>query len=72
MSILIKGGRIIDPSQGIDTKGNILIENGKIKSYPKTTKKFEQDSRVKVIDAKGKVVCPGLVDIHVHLRVYSP
>ncbi len=68
MSILIKGGRIIDPSQGIDTKGNILIENGKIKSYPKTTKKFEQDSRVKVIDAKGKVVCPGLVDIHVHLR----
>lgn len=68
MSILIKGGRIIDPSQGIDSKGNILIENGKIKSYPKTTKKFEQDSRVKVIDAKGKVVCPGLVDIHVHLR----
>ena len=68
MSILIKGGRIIDPSQGIDTKGNILIESGKIKSYPKTTKKFEQDSRVKVIDAKGKVVCPGLVDIHVHLR----
>jgi len=68
VSILIKGGRIIDPSQGIETKGNILIENGKIKSYPKTTKKFEQDSRVKVIDAKGKVVCPGLVDIHVHLR----
>lgn len=68
MSILIKGGRIIDPSQGIDAKGNLLIENGKIKSYPKTTKKFEQDSRVKVIDAKGKVVCPGLVDIHVHLR----
>ncbi len=68
MSILIKGGRIIDPSQRIDTKGNILIEKGKIKSHPKTTKKFEQDSRVKVIDAKGKVVCPGLVDIHVHLR----
>jgi len=68
VSILIKGGRIIDPSQGIDAKGNLLIENGKIKSYPKTTKKFEQDSRVKVIDAKGKVVCPGLVDIHVHLR----
>jgi dihydroorotase len=68
VSILIKGGRIIDPSQGIDSKGNILIENGKIKSYPKTTKKFEQEPRVKVIDAKGKVVCPGLVDIHVHLR----
>ena len=68
MSILIKGGRIIDPSQGIDVKGNLLIENGKIKSFPKTTKKFEKDSKVKIIDAKGKVVSPGFVDIHVHLR----
>jgi dihydroorotase len=68
VSILIKGGRIIDPSQGIDAVSNVLIENGKIKSYPKTTKKIEQDERVKVIDAKGKIVCPGLVDIHVHLR----
>ena len=68
MSILIKGGRIIDPSQGIDGKGNVLIENGKIKSYPKTTKKYENDLDVKVIDAKGKIVSPGLVDIHVHLR----
>ena len=68
MRILIKGGRIVDPSQGIDEKGNILIEKGKIKSFPKTAKKFEEDSKVKVIDAKGKVVSPGLVDIHVHLR----
>jgi len=68
VSILIKGGRIIDPSQGIDEKGNILIENGTIKSYPKTTKKFEQDNDVTIINAKGKVVAPGLVDIHVHLR----
>ena len=68
MSILIKGGRIVDPSQGIDEKGNLLIENGKIKSFPKTTKKFESDRKVSVIDAKGKVVSPGLVDIHVHLR----
>ncbi len=68
MSILIKGGRIIDPSQGIDQKGNVLIENGKIKSFPKTTKKFESDKKVKVIDAKGKVISPGFVDIHVHLR----
>ena len=68
MSILIKGGRIIDPSQGIDGTGNVLIENGAIKSYPKTTKKYEQDIDVTVINAKGKVVSPGLVDIHVHLR----
>ncbi|MEM7008199.1 MAG: dihydroorotase [Thermodesulfobacteriota bacterium] len=68
MSILIKGGRIIDPSQKMDEKANILIENGKVKSFPKTTKKLEQDKKVKVINAKGKVVSPGFVDIHVHLR----
>lgn len=68
MSILIKGGRIIDPSQGIDQKCNVLIENGKIKSFPKSAKKYEDDKKVKVINAKGKVVSPGFVDIHVHLR----
>lgn len=68
MSILIKGGRIIDPSQEIDNKGNVLIENGKIKSFPKSTKDLEKNPKVKVINAKGKVVAPGLVDIHVHLR----
>lgn len=68
MSILIKGGRIIDPSQGIDTTGNVLIESGKISSYPKTAKKYEKDPDVTVINAKGMVVAPGLVDIHVHLR----
>lgn len=68
MSLLIKGGRIIDPSRDTDTKGNILIENGKIKSFPRDTKKYEKDSKVRVIDAGGKVVSPGFVDIHVHLR----
>lgn len=68
MSILIKGGRIIDPSRNVDEKGNVLIEKGKIKSFPKDTKKFERDDKVTVIDAKGKIVSPGFVDIHVHLR----
>ena len=58
MSILIKGGRIIDPSQGIDETGNIFIEDGEIKSYPKTTKKFDKDPDVTVISAKGKIVSP--------------
>ncbi len=66
--MLIKGGRIIDPSRNIDTEGNILIEKGKIKSFPKDTKKYENDPKVQVIDAGGKVVSPGFVDIHVHLR----
>jgi dihydroorotase len=68
MSILIKGGRIIDPSRNLDKVGNILIEKGTIKSYPEDTKKLEKDSAIKVIDAGGKIVAPGLVDLHVHLR----
>ncbi len=68
MSILIKGGRIIDPSRSFDKVGNILIEKGTIKSYPEDIKKLEKDRAVKVIDAGGKIVAPGLVDLHVHLR----
>ncbi|HVY55303.1 MAG TPA: dihydroorotase, partial [Thermodesulfobacteriota bacterium] len=68
MSILIKGGRIIDPSRNFDRVGNILIEKGIVKSYPDDIKKLEKQSDVKVLDASGKIVCPGLVDLHVHLR----
>lgn len=68
MSILVKGGRIIDPSRNLDKVGNILIEKGTIKSYPEDIKKLEKDSAIKVIDAGGKIVAPGLVDLHVHLR----
>lgn len=68
MSILIKGGRIIDPSRNFDKVGNVLIEKGTIKSYPEDTKKLEKDSAITVIDAGGKIVSPGLVDLHVHLR----
>ena len=46
MSILIKGGRIIDPSRNFDKVGNILIEKGTIKSYPEDTKKLEKDSAI--------------------------
>ncbi len=68
MSILIKGGRIIDPSRNFDKVGNILIEKGTVKSYPEDIKKIEKASDVKVIEAGGKIVAPGLVDLHVHLR----
>lgn len=64
MNKLIKGGRVIDPSQGIDKVLDILIEKGKIKAIDEniTTENAE------IIDASGKIVTPGLIDIHVHLR----
>lgn len=64
MKILIKNGRIIDPSQGIDKKGDILVENTKILKSGGSIK----DKADITIDASGKIVAPGFVDMHVHLR----
>ena len=62
-SILIEGGRVIDPSQGLDRVTNLLIEDGHIAAYDAISTGNEQ-----VIDAHGKIVSPGLIDMHVHLR----
>jgi len=64
MRILIKNGHLIDPINKIDAIMDILIENSKISQVAK-----EINSKAdKVIDAKGKFVAPGLIDMHVHLR----
>ncbi|MDD5408476.1 MAG: dihydroorotase [Candidatus Omnitrophica bacterium] len=64
MSILIKGGRVIDPANKIDAFLDILIENNKISKVAKDIK--TQASRM--IDATDKIVAPGIIDMHVHLR----
>ena len=64
MKILIKGGRVIDPANKIDKILDILIESGKISQI--SAKINTQAERI--IDAKGKIVMPGLIDMHVHLR----
>lgn len=62
--LIIKNGRVIDPATKRDKVGDVFIADGKIAvSLTPTQKKS-----AKVIDAKGLVVCPGLVDIHVHFR----
>ncbi len=68
--ILIRGGQIVDPSQGVNCIGDILIEKGKIKSLvlePEKIEKTDEDD-TKVINAEGMLVFPGLIDMHVHLR----
>lgn len=62
--ILIKNGRVIDPANKIDKILNILIEGNKIASL----KKSPSTNCQKIIDASGKIVVPGLIDMHVHLR----
>ena len=62
--ILIQGGRVISPAQNLDDTCDILIEKGKIAAIGKGL----DGKGAEIIDAAGKVVTPGLVDIHVHLR----
>ena len=65
--LLIQGGRIIDPSQGIDENASLLIADGKISWSGKgqeTPPQLEYD----ILHAEGLIVCPGLIDFHCHLR----
>ena len=62
--ILIKGGRVIDPANRVDEILDVLIENSKIALVGKGL----DSSGAHVIDATGKIVAPGLIDMHVHLR----
>lgn len=64
MSILIKGGRVIDPVNKIDAVMDVLIEGDKISKVAKNIKSQAEA----VIDAADKIIIPGIIDIHVHLR----
>jgi dihydroorotase len=64
-SLLIRGGRIIDPSQDIDRTSSLLIKDGKI-AWLGEGNPPEDDYAV--LDADGLIVCPGLIDMHCHLR----
>ena len=63
-SLLIKNGRVIDPANKVDEIRDVLVIDGKIAD----SKKQKAPSKIETFDATGRVVCPGLIDIHVHLR----
>lgn len=62
-SLLIQNGRVIDPSQRMDRVTNLLVEDGRIAGYDAPA-----NGQDEILDASGKIVTPGLVDIHVELR----
>jgi dihydroorotase len=66
MNILIKNGHIIDPANKVDEKLDVLVSDGKIAKLGKPGSLAVNGSQV--IDANGKLVVPGLIDMHVHLR----
>lgn len=64
MTILIKGGQVINPATGMDEVADVLVENGIVTKIEKGV----QVKAEKEIDAKGCYVMPGFIDMHVHLR----
>jgi dihydroorotase len=67
--LLIKNGRVIDPANGTDDQRDIIIEQGTIVEVrPGGKGKGKENGATQVIDARGKIVIPGLIDMHVHLR----
>ena len=68
MQILIKGGRVIDPKNNIDAIQDIRIKDGKIIKINDSEQEFESIENLIILDAGGKLVTPGLIDMHVHFR----
>ncbi|HET57397.1 MAG TPA: dihydroorotase [Deltaproteobacteria bacterium] len=70
MKLLLKGGRIVDPSQDIDETLDLLIEDGLIARIAPNlpTPEVGRDSGTAVVDLEGKTIVPGLLDMHTHLR----
>ncbi|MBR5235931.1 MAG: dihydroorotase [Clostridia bacterium] len=65
MEILIKGGRVINPADGFDAVCDVYVANGKVQ---KIGENISVSSDALVIDATNKIVAPGLIDMHCHLR----
>lgn len=64
MRYCIKGGEIIDPAGGFNGVGDLLIESGKVKAVGREL----AVENAQIIPAEGKIVCPGFIDLHTHLR----
>ncbi|MEO7795875.1 MAG: amidohydrolase family protein, partial [Thermoanaerobaculia bacterium] len=76
-SILLTGGRLIDPARGIDGAFDLLLTDGVVAAVgaPGTLGERAREAsgarageELELLELAGKVVCPGLIDIHVHLR----
>ncbi len=64
MDIILKGGHVVDPANNVDSGSDVLIKGDKIAQVGKNIKA----NGAKTIDCKGKLVFPGLIDMHTHLR----
>lgn len=63
-SWLIRGGRVVDPASGVDGVADVLVRDGRVAAVGEVG----STSGARVVEAAGLTVCPGLIDVHVHLR----
>ena len=63
--VLLRGGRVVDPSQGLDRPLDVLLTEGRV---ARVGEGLTAPEGALVVDCAGRVVAPGLIDVHVHLR----
>jgi len=67
--IVLRGGRVLDPSRGLDETADVVIEAGRIRDVGRDAgAAYQASDEVRIVDASGRWVCPGFIDLHVHLR----
>ena len=64
MTVLLKGGEVVDPAQDLKRKADVLLEKGRVSKVGRVV----AQEGWRVVDVSGMYVVPGLIDMHVHLR----
>ena len=67
-AIILRGGRIVDPSQKLDEVGDVLVVNGKVEAVGRIGDVRRDGDALETIDCTGRIVSPGFIDVHCHLR----
>ncbi len=68
MATWIRGGEVVDPVRGVVEKLDVIMNGGRITGIVPEGRFQDQGPQLKIIDASGKIIVPGLIDMHVHLR----
>ena len=66
--LLLRGGRILDPSQNLDETGDLLLSGGTVEAVGRVGEVRRDGDELETIDCGGRVVSPGFIDVHCHLR----
>jgi dihydroorotase len=66
--VLLRGGRVVDPASGLDTIGDVYLVDGHVEHAGTGLGEVRRDDGLTSIDCSGQIVCPGLIDVHCHLR----